>query len=328
MKYFSTSGDRTLVAGEGVQDETDLVRLKISMVVPCASDLALYEGKVPLAKPRIPGHMATAVVSEDREEYGLKLGARVMINPYILSTKDAEGYSKVGVYGLNADGFLRDFIALPIDNIVPFPEDVKEQEALFAEAVSVALAAFNSFRVEKGEYIAVVVGSVLGIIAAQLALYYQAIPILISNDRRYLEIASKCGVYYVIDEAAENTARRVMEITGGRMADHTIVHDKAGVTPNFLFTLAAHGSDCVVMSLNDTMPRLEVDLSLAVQKNLTVKGVSCGCDEFNSAVNLIAQKQLDFSHFIDKVVPFAESGDLFRSLSDNPDQYIAAAIRI
>ena len=208
MKYFSTSGDRTLVAGEGVQDETDLVRLKISMVVPCASDLALYEGKVPLAKPRIPGHMATAVVSEDREEYGLKLGARVMINPYILSTKDAEGYSKVGVYGLNADGFLRDFIALPIDNIVPFPEDVKEQEALFAEAVSVALAAFNSFRVEKGEYIAVVGGSVLGIIAAQLALYYQAIPILISNDRRYLEIASKCGVYYVIDEAAENTARR------------------------------------------------------------------------------------------------------------------------
>ena len=45
-------------------------------------------------------------------------------------------------------------------------------------------------------------------------------------------------------------------------------------------------------------------------------------------VEMIAQKQLDFSHFIDKVVPFAESGDLFRSLSDNPDQYIAAAIRI
>ena len=230
---------------------------------------------------------------------------------------------------LAEDGFLRDFIAVNADSIVPFPENVKEEEALFADIVAVALRVLGTFRLQKGDYVAIVGGSLLGVVVAQLALYYQAIPVLISSDERYLKLAEGCGVYYTVDELRDNVTQKLMSITGGRMADHTVLHAVPNIAPNFIHMLTASGGDCVIAGLNRSyLPKLEADISAIAAKNLTVKGVTNGKSEFNAAINLLAQKILKFDGFIDKTVPLADVQKLFEELGSDTQRYVAAVVKV
>lgn len=329
MKAYRANGNGEFEIYE-IQEVYDpsLVKVKISSVIPSTTDVDVYQGKFAIDYPRVPGHMATAIISEDRPEFDLKRGAKVILNPYVLSSIDKEGISEIDRYGLNSDGFLRDFTAVPIDNIIPFPEEVKENEAIFTEIIAVALATVNSFELNKGDYIAIVGNSLLTNIIAQLALYYQAVPIYIAKDARFLDLASKCGIYYTINELEEDPYRRVHTITGGRLAEHTILHAKPGSTPNFLYTLTGRGGDCIVTSINPSFCRMEADISQISNKHLVMRGISNGADEINSAVNLLAQKVLKLPHYIDKTVSFEEVPVLFKELAVNRDCYICPLIRI
>lgn len=329
MRLFAATGNKDLKLIEGENSASnELIKLKVSLVYPTLADLSVFEGKLSINYPRVPCRMATAVVSDDYPEFGLKLGSRVLINPYITPVVDEEeNYCDVDVYGIAEDGFLRDFVAMPIDNIIPFPEEVKEDEAIFADTVAVALKIINEIKPEKGDYIALIGGSLLMNVTAQLALYYQAIPIVISADERHLKLAEAAGVYYTINERQEDVIRKVSLITGGRMADHTVQHALDNVTPGFAYSLAARGADCIIAALNSAyIPRQEVDIGLVARKNLTVKGVSCGVTEYNSAVNVLAQKIVNFQGFIDKRVPLSESQKLFEELCESSSLYVGAVI--
>lgn len=331
MKLYTANGNKDIKVVELENSAPEeYVKLKVSMVYPSLADLSVYEGKLDIDYPRVPCRMATAVVGEDRPEYGLKLGSRVLINPYVNPIlPEDENYSDVEVYGIDRDGFLRDFLSMPIDNIIPFPEEVKEDEAIFADVVAVALKIINEIKPEKGEYIALIGGSLLMNVTAQLALYYQAIPIVVSADERFLKLAEKMGVYYTINERLEDVKKRVFSITGGRMADHTVQHALDNVTPNFIYSLASRGGECVIASLNSNfIPRQEADLSMVAKNNLVVKGVCCGIEEFNSAINVLAQKILNFEGFIDKIVPIQEAKELFDELSEDHFRYQGAVIRV
>ncbi len=334
MKFYTANGDRNLNLVEGASSQEPatqgFVKLKISLIFPTLADVSVFEGKLDIPYPRVPCRLATAVVSEDRPEYGLKLGSRVLINPYVNTSADAdESYFDMDVYGIHKDGFLRDFISLPIDNIIPFPEEVKEDEAIFADIVAIALRIINEIKPEKGDYIALIGGSILMNVTAQLALYYQAIPIVVSADERFLKLAEASGVYYTVNEQLEDVNKKVFSITGGRMADHTVQHALENVTSKFTYSLAARSGNCIIASLNNNyIPRQEVDLGMIVSKNLTVKGVSCGVEEFNSAVNMLAQKIVNFEGFIDKTVPLSEAKELFKELSEDHFRYQGAVIRV
>ena len=65
-----------------------------------------------------------------------------------------------------------------------------------------------------------------------------------------------------------------------------------------------------------------------VKNKLTVKGVSSGISEFTSAVNVLAQKVVNFEGFIDKIVPIKEAKELFEELSEDPYRYQGAVIRV
>ncbi len=331
MKLYTANGNKDfkIVEQENNAPESH-VKLKISLVYPTLADLSVYDGKLDISYPRVPCRLATAVVSEDREEYGLKLGSRVIINPYVNPTVDEdEDYSEVEVYGIHKDGFLRDFLSLPIDNVVPFPEEVKEDEAIFTDVVAVALRIINEIKPEKGEYVALCGSSLLMNVTAQLALYYQAIPIVVSGDRRALELAENVGVYYTVDEMQEDVAKKIFSITGGRMADYTVIHAMDNQKANFIHSLSARGGECIIASLNSAyIPRQEMDIGMVAQKNLTVKGVSCGIMEYNSAINVLAQKILNFEGFIDKTVPLSEAKELFEELSADHTRYQCAVIRV
>lgn len=327
MRSFQAIGAKRFDVVEIGYTDPALVKLKVDLISPSITDVALFQGKLNIEYPRTPCHMATGIVSEDRDEYGLKLGTRVLINPYVQDIANRK-YSLPKLYGVDKDGFLANFIEIPNENICPFPEDVKEDEAVFAHIVAVAVKALQDIEIEKGMYISIIGGSLLSLVVAQLALYYQAIPILIASDKRYLSLAEAGGVFYYIDDTKEDVVSKVFEITGGRMSDYCILHAFAGSTATYMSALTANGGECRIVNLTSIyIPRIDVNLSEFTRKNLTIKGISCGFDSFNTAIHILAQKQISFDNYIDKRVDLEDAQELFLELSKDPNMYIAPVIK-
>lgn len=325
MKLYKATGDGRFSIEEASPQENDngLVKIKISKVLPTRSDFDLFAGKVDRKYPIVPGHMAVGLVSESRPELGLKRGMKVILNPYQVAHQDRlDTPLEVSVYGYTENGFLADYVLLPADNVIPFPDEVKEDDALFAEYVSIALSAINCFRVEKGDYIAIIGASPLCNIIAQFALYFQAIPIVIGSDPICLQKAEECGIYYTVNSALEVPYDRVLEITGGRMAEHTIFESDSADT-QLVFSLARSGGDCTIVSVNEYLRKVVADINLISNKQLKVKGISNGAAEFSSAIYLIAQKSLNLAPLLEKTVAFDNPEAVFNEL---PSMSMAAAL--
>lgn len=319
MKLYKANGDGRFIEEEIIAyPDEDLVKVKISKILPTHADLDIFLGRAKIVYPFTPGYIAVGIVSEDKIEFGLKRGTKVILNPYIVIHNDDELDSpEIKIYGKDMEGFLADYVLLPPENIYPFPDEVKEEEAIFAEYVALGLSVINSFKIEKGDYIAIIGGSPLCNIIAQLSIYFQAIPIIIDHSEERLAKAEECGVYYTINTSKELTKERVLEITGGRMADHTVLESQQDATPHFLFTLAKDGGDCIIVSAHNYPDSLEADINLINQKQLQVRGISLGFNEFNSAIYFIAQKILKLPPLIERSVPSTDLTELFNKLEED-----------
>jgi len=329
MKIYQVTGTSAIEVGNVEPESTDKVKIKVTHVMPTLSDVNLFAGNIKRTYPFVPGHIAIGVVSDDRPEYGLKRGTKVILNPYITEESERSDFpDSVKTLGVDYDGFMKDFIFLTTDEFVPFPEDVEESDAIFVDKIAIALSAINSFSVEKGDYIAIIGASPIGNIIAQLSLYFQLIPIVIDDDEFRLNRAKQMGIYYTVNASTEVPYDKVFEITGGRMCEHTIIEDTAYVTGAYLFSLARFGGNVTIICEPYAVKSLDADVSLISKKQLRVTGIYGGAKEFNSAINFVAQQILSLDGFIEKKVPVEECDKLFAELSENPDLYFSTLIEL
>lgn len=329
MKKYAARGNSFLSVENFETEDTKKVKIKVTHVMPTESDVNIFTGSVNRKYPFVFGHMAIGVISDDRPEYGLKRGTKVILNPYTVSPSyrlDIPGTAKTK--GVDEEGFLQDFAFLDIDGFVPFPDDVSEEEAIFTEKIAIAMAAINSFNVEKGDYIVIAGGGAISNIIAQLAIYFQLIPIMIDNKESRLTKASEKGVYYTINSTKEVPYERVKEITGGRMSEHTIVEASSFITGAYLFSLSRMGSDCTLICEHNAVKSFDADVSAISRNQLKVKGVSNGAFEFNSAINILAQKILNLDGFIEKKVDVDDADTMLRELSEDSERYFTTLIKM
>lgn len=316
MKAYEiqSPGNISLVEKERPVRENEVV-VKISKLSISATDKELYLGKAEVPLPRVPGRSATGFVSQNSATGMLKRGEKVLINPYY---KDGD---HVRVLGVDSDGLLCDFTGIDENKLILLPEGIKEEEALFTEYIAIAMRTLRTLHVEKGEYVAVIGAGALGIILAQLAIYYNAIPIVIDSDVYRLKIAEECGVDYTINLITDDPKKRVNDLTAGKMADHTVLESKSYINPHLLLRLAKEGGNSAIIGYNLFFSASPIDISIAFKRDLAIYSINNGADDFDSAVNILAQKILNLAPLIDVSVPFDKVPDTFKSLAENADIY-------
>ena len=329
MKTYKTGGKGKFEIEVTEQAESEKIKVRITHVMPEFTDVNIFFGDSSTTYPFVIGHSAIGVISDDRPEYGLKRGTKVIFNPYISGAIDRFNWDTgVSTRGIDEDGFMREFVFMDKEKIVPFPEDVDEEEAIFTDKIALALKALNSFAVEKGDYIVIIGGDTVCNIIGQLAIYFQLIPIMIDSNASNLARAERCGVYYTIDETKESALEKVSEITCGRMAENTVISMNPELTPAFVFPMTKVGGKCVIMCENKILKTFEADVSAISRRQLRVRGVNNGASEFDSAVNILAQKILKFDGFIDKTVEIKDAEVLLREMKSNPERYFNAVIKL
>ncbi len=79
------------------------------------------------------------------------------------------------------------------------PDRLKDEEAVFTEHTAMAINVISKLKIDKGEHLVIVGATSIGIILAQVAMYHQAVPIVVDMRDELLESARRAGVYYTIN---------------------------------------------------------------------------------------------------------------------------------
>ena len=317
MKQWHINKDEGVALVENVNArEEGQVKLKLSKVAVSSQDMSNF-ASLPQNDAVTPGHSAVAYVSESDEDSGLKLGARVVISPYVKAQQ--HGVEVVKTMGVDVDGLLRDFVCVPYENVFALPDGVSDEEALFAEYIAMGDNVFEALDLEKGDYIVVLGASTLGLIIAQMANYYQYVPILIVLDSDKLALAQKWGVAYTLNPTYDNLERRVEEITGGRMSEAAIFAGES-VDINLAIRLVKNEGDVIIAGYA-TRAKHAIDAYPILKKQLKIKGICNGDGCMSSAINLLANKVVKTDGIISAAANFEEVPSVVENCVKYPYQY-------
>lgn len=154
------------------------VRIKLSKVGICGSDVHLFLGHRLLANPTVIGHEGLGVIDKIGEGIvGRHIGERVAVEPNIPCRKCRFCVSGRGnicinkrVVGLLEAGCFAEYVVVPEAFARHVPDDISEEDAVVLEPTAVAVHALFSTQSKPGDTIAVIGLGAIGLLVTHLAL--------------------------------------------------------------------------------------------------------------------------------------------------------------
>ena len=270
----------------------DKVKVKITKALITESDVAVYSGAIKVKSPFIMGKFAIGQVTEAGEDSFVKKGERV----YLASvTEDEDAETGLKIAGETSDGFYRDFVLAGVDDVYPLPASVSDESAFLIDAIALAERVVDEMQISVGQHILVLGGGLYANVLCQILIYHRAVPILADNNAERLARAKKCGIYYTFpnDETLKNN---VLSATGGKFADGAVYLTYSNRSePSVMFPLVKRNA--FVAFCAPTGKSLHLNLEHALKNNVTIKGITESREFVSTAINLLAQKAVNFSEF-------------------------------
>ncbi len=270
----------------------DKVKVKVTKALVTESDVAVYSGAIKVKAPFIPGRFAIGQVTEAGEDSFIKKAERVYLAGV---TEDECAPDGLRIAGETADGFYRDFVLAGVDNVYPLPASVTDEAAFLIDAIALAEHVVDEMHIEVGEHILVLGGGLYGNILCQILIYHRAVPIFADNNPERLARAKKSGIYYTFPND-DTLKQNVLSVTGGKLADGAVYLAFTNrCEPSTIFPLVKRDAYVAFCSL--TGKSLPVNLEYAMKNNVTIKGITESREFVSTAINLLANKAVNFSEF-------------------------------
>ena len=304
--------------------------IKVRSAGICGSDIGAFRGTNGLVTyPRIIGHeVAGEILSiPEHNKKGLKAGDHVIVDPYLYcgscypcSIGRTNCCTDLKVLGVHAEGGMSEYFVHPADMLWKLPKDMPWELAPIAEPLTIALHGIHRGGLKAGEHVAIIGAGPIGILAAVAAIAYGAHPIMIDLVDERLEAARKLGVRYTVNSGREDTAAKVSEYTGGRMAE--LVMECSGANPAVRSAL-----DLVSNAGRITLtgwPKKETPLPTDVitKKEVDIRGARTSAYEFEEAIDLIHTGKVDARKILTKVVTIKEAPGTIIDIEKNPGDYM------
>lgn len=304
------------------------VKLKNLLCGVTPTDLAVFEGKLEVQCPIIPLRQCVGFVSEVGESVrGIQRGQRVVTYPQASchnckACKDSRYYDceKPEIFGVKEDGFLSDFSVVSADDVYTIPDRITDEEAIFIEHIATGLNALSRLHVEKGDQLVIMGATVDGIILAQLAMYYQAVPIMVDMNDDLLRLAQRLGVYFTVNVVNEDACKKILSLTGGHKASACAFLTQSNMPLQSVCDYTARGGRVAIVGrigqneltcrINDLLER-NIDLYTVVD---------CG-KNYSTAINLIANRTVTLTGLIEHTFAFDKVQDTLESMTSSPAEY-------
>lgn len=336
MKAWKALGPGSVVLEQYEPEKVGKDEVKIKMLASAISDsdVLTYSGKLGMKPfPIILGRQGVGMVSEVGENVAnFKRGDRVYIRPQVYCGEcsecrrgNEEFCKHAKVYGKTTDGIMRDFVVAKKNNLYKIPEYIDTQDASMLEMIALAKSTVDAIKPEVGAYVVISGASHLGLLIAQMTMYMRAIPIVLDIDGYRLQIAERVGVYYALNVASEDVARRIFSITSGKMADAVVYTQPEIVSFKRLFDYIAPGGKALFSATENVNADLSVDIGVVLDKNITMSTVSSRGLSIPAAVNALAGGKIDVKPFITRC-GFSEVDKYLKKCENEPNRFMFLSV--
>lgn len=263
-----------------------LVRVRLAGV--CATDLELTRGYMGFA-----GTLGHEFVGEVVTEASALSGQRVVgeINaacgscPDCLSGMDRHCASR-SVLGIVArDGCMAEYLCLPERNLLPVPDAVSDEAAVFAEPLAAALEILEQVHIPPAAHVAVLGDGRLGLLIAMALQAAGGAPLLVGRHAHKLAIAEAAGVSTVLAYEGEDSAEFLLPRHFDVVVDAT---GRASGVTHALELLKPRGTLVLKTTVAEN-PGL--DLARIVVDEITIVGSRCG--RFAPALAMLERCAID-----------------------------------
>jgi L-iditol 2-dehydrogenase len=269
------------------------VRVRVKACGVCLTEVHSIQGAFgPSQPPRVMGHEIGGVVD--------------LLGP------DVTGFALGTPVACAGRGGFAEFVVAPAERVFPIPAGVPVEEAALVEPVLCCSTAVQNANLPMGADVLVTGTGPMGLILLQLARRGGAARIIVSEPRSARrDLARQLGAEEVLDPTSADVVARVREITGGRGVDAAF--ETAGVPLPLADCVAAatQGGAIVLVGVNASGARFEVDLHDFHFRDLRLIGSYGGTGRggFRAAAGWLGQIQVQplISHRFD----LADLGDAF-----------------
>lgn len=236
------------------------IRIKLSKVGICGSDVHLFLGHRLLERPTIIGHEGLGTIDKIGEGVtGREVGERVVIEPNIPCRKCRYCHSgranicvNKRVIGVNEAGCFAEYITVPSEFGWKIPSEISDEDAVTIEPMAVAYHALFASKAQSGDAIAVIGLGAIGLLLTHLALAlgYQVFVTEINEAK--LKMAVHMGA---IPATAKGSLEEQSQILSKTWSENEVcaVFECAGsdFTASLATAAAPRGSDIVLVGLSE-----------------------------------------------------------------------------
>jgi len=277
-----------------------LTKVKITKSLITLSDVLRYKDELD-GENVVLGSSGIGVISESETNlFGLEKGKHVYIERTreCLECQNCKGgqfskCSNLQTAGVDFDGFLCDFVTVDSAKLFLLPDSVPDLDALFIDSISLAIAVVDKLGIQKGDYVTVIGANNFGNILAQLLIYYQAVPIVLTTNEEDFKIAKDSGIYYVLGNE-DNWQKEINSITSGRMTKSVVYISDCNIPAAKAFALASHNAGIAFTGVS--YKNNSISFAQAIKKQLQIQCINNGYGNTASSINLIANKAINLSH--------------------------------
>jgi threonine dehydrogenase-like Zn-dependent dehydrogenase len=272
-----------------------LVRVLLSGI--CNTDLEIARGYAGF-KGTI-GHEFVGIVEDNSE--GTLIGQRVVgeINAgcgkcELCSAGDPRHCPKRTVLGIvGRDGAHAEFLRLPVGNLLPVPDRVVDEHAVFTEPLSAACGILERTSVQSSDRVAVIGDGKLGLLCAQVLALSGAPVLLVGKHSKKLRIAERRGI-------ETSTPRQAAK----RAKQFDVVVEASGAAPGFTLALGLLRPRGKLVLKSTFNAKTEIDAARIVVDEISIIGSRCG--RFKPAIDLLNKGAIDVDSLISEEYPLSE----------------------
>jgi threonine dehydrogenase-like Zn-dependent dehydrogenase len=198
----------------------------------------------------------------------------------------------LGIVG--RDGAHAEFLRLPVVNLLPVPDEVSDERAVFTEPLAAAQAIVERVPVTKGARVAVIGDGKLGLLCAQVMALTEATVLLIGKHPSKMELAARRGVETVSADEARARLTRSLDVVveaSGAAAGFALALDILRPRGTLVLKSTFHGATAF-------------DAARIVVEEISVVGSRCG--RFAPALDLLRRNAVDVESLISEEYPLAD----------------------
>ena len=196
----------------------------------------------------------------------------------------------LGIVG--RDGAHAEFLQLPSVNLIPVPENISTEHAVFTEPLAAACGILERAAIEKTDRVAVIGDGKLGLLSAQVVALTGAPALLVGKHPEKMQIAARRGIETSTpDEAAK------------RQKQFDVVVEASGAASGFKLALDLLRPKGKLVLKSTFQGSTEIDGARIVVNEISIVGSRCG--RFQPALHLLMKNAIDVDSLISEEHPLS-----------------------